>query len=143
MTKTDMIRARVEPKLKNDAETILESLGLTASDAIRVFYKRIVSCKGLPFDMLVPNAETRKALLSTRKTHGAAQRLKMRRTCARSWGINALGTDLSSRCRRSLSFPNGNARRSIRVTITPPATASDSPAWLAWPLSLASPYRLA
>jgi DNA-damage-inducible protein J len=67
MTKTDMIRARVEPKLKNDAETILESLGLTASDAIRVFYKRIVSCKGLPFDMRVPNAETRKALAEYKK----------------------------------------------------------------------------
>ena len=67
MEKTDMIRARVEPKLKSDAETILETLGLTASDAIRVFYKQIVLCKGLPFDLLVPNAETRKALAKYKK----------------------------------------------------------------------------
>jgi DNA-damage-inducible protein J len=65
--KTDMIRARVEPKLKSDAETILESLGLTASDAIRVFYKQIVLRKGLPFDLLIPNAETRKALAEYKK----------------------------------------------------------------------------
>ena len=67
MEKTDMIRARVEPKLKSDAETILESLGMTASDAIRVFYKQIVLRKGLPFDVMIPNAETRKKLAEYKK----------------------------------------------------------------------------
>ena len=67
MTKTDMIRARVEPKLKSDAEKILDSLGMTASDAIRIFYKQVVLRKGLPFDVMIPNAETRRAIEDDKK----------------------------------------------------------------------------
>jgi DNA-damage-inducible protein J len=66
MPKTDMIRARVEPKLKSDAEKILDSLGMTASDAIRIFYKQVVLRKGLPFDVMIPNAETRRAMNDVR-----------------------------------------------------------------------------
>ncbi len=62
MTKTKMIRARVDAKLKNDAESVLEKLGLTASDAIRLFYRQIALRKGLPFDVKLPNAETRRAM---------------------------------------------------------------------------------
>ncbi len=35
---------------------------MNASDAIRVFYKQVVLRRGLPFDVCIPNAETRKAL---------------------------------------------------------------------------------
>jgi len=62
MAKTDMIRARVESRLKANAEAVLDELGLTASDAIRLFYKQIAMRKGLPFDVVVPNASTRKAI---------------------------------------------------------------------------------
>lgn len=54
MPKTEQIRVRVEPKLKSDAEKILESLGMTPSDAIRMLYKQIVRRKGLPFDLSLP-----------------------------------------------------------------------------------------
>jgi len=46
MIKTEAIRARIEPKLKAEAERILNELGLDASDAIRVFYKQVVLRKG-------------------------------------------------------------------------------------------------
>jgi len=61
-TKTDMIRARVEPALRVRAEAILGKLGLSASDAIRLFYAQIALRDGLPFALRLPNATTRKAL---------------------------------------------------------------------------------
>jgi DNA-damage-inducible protein J len=70
VTKTDTIRARVEPKLKAEAESILDSLGMNPSDAIRVFYKQIVMRKGLPFDMVLPNAETRRAMEDVNRGRG-------------------------------------------------------------------------
>ena len=62
MIKTEAIRARIEPKLKAEAERILNELGLDASDAIRVFYKQVVLRKGLPFDVAIPNEATRRAM---------------------------------------------------------------------------------
>jgi DNA-damage-inducible protein J len=62
MAKTEMIRARVDAKLKAQAEGVLNKLGLNASEAIRMFYKQVALQKGLPFDVRIPNAETRKAL---------------------------------------------------------------------------------
>jgi DNA-damage-inducible protein J len=62
MAKTETIRARVEAKLKADAEAVLDELGLTASDAIRLFYKQVALRRGLPFDVVIPNSATRKAM---------------------------------------------------------------------------------
>ena len=57
-----MIRARIDPVLKAQAETILGTLGLNASDAIRLFYTQITLTDGLPFPVKIPNAATRLAL---------------------------------------------------------------------------------
>jgi DNA-damage-inducible protein J len=62
MSKTETIRARVDAELKAQAEAVLEELGLNASEAIRLFYKQIALRKGLPFDVTIPNAATRRAL---------------------------------------------------------------------------------
>ncbi len=62
MAKTETIRARVDAKLKDQAEAVLKKLGLNASDAIRLFYRQVALRKGLPFDVAIPNAATRKAL---------------------------------------------------------------------------------
>ena len=40
----------------------MEKLGLNASDAIRLFYKQVALQRGLPFDVKLPNATTRRAL---------------------------------------------------------------------------------
>jgi len=56
--KTGMIRARIDPALKDRAEAILNSLGLNASDAIRLFYTQITLTEGLPFPVKIPNAQT-------------------------------------------------------------------------------------
>ncbi len=62
MAKSETIRARVEPKLKAEAEGILDRLGMNPSEAIRMFYKQVVLRKGLPFEVVIPNAETRRAI---------------------------------------------------------------------------------
>ena len=60
--KTGMIRARISPELKAQAEAILAELGLNSSEAIRMFYKQVTLRNGLPFEARIPNATTRKAL---------------------------------------------------------------------------------
>lgn len=59
---TGMIRARVSPELKARAEAILAEIGLSPSDAIRMFYRQVTLRAGLPFAARIPNARTRKAL---------------------------------------------------------------------------------
>ena len=66
MTKTAMIRARMEPDLKKDAEQVLAEVGLSPTEAIRLFYRQVSLHKGLPFEVRVPNAETRAAIEQTR-----------------------------------------------------------------------------
>ncbi len=57
-----MIRARTEPRLKSKVERIFEALGLTASEAINIFYHRVELEKGLPFDVKIPNETTMRAI---------------------------------------------------------------------------------
>jgi len=52
MAKTAMVRARMEPELKQRAESILEGLGIKPSEAINMFYRQVEQAGGLPF---VPN----------------------------------------------------------------------------------------
>ena len=53
--KTANLYARIEPDVKEQAETILAALGLTASNAINMFYKQIILKHGIPFDVIIPN----------------------------------------------------------------------------------------
>lgn len=62
MPKTAMIRARVEPRLKEDAEAVLRRLGLSPTQAVTLFYKQVTLHRGLPFAVSVPNARTRRAM---------------------------------------------------------------------------------
>ena len=58
MTKSAMIRARVDPTLKQEAENIFEALGLSATQAITIFYQQVKWARGLPFEVRVPNEVT-------------------------------------------------------------------------------------
>ena len=62
MAKTDTIRARVEPELKREAESVLKTLGLSPADAIRLFYRQVTLRRGLPFTVEIPNSETKEAM---------------------------------------------------------------------------------
>jgi DNA-damage-inducible protein J len=65
MSKSAMVRARVEPKLKADAEGLFERLGLSTTQAITIFYRQVALHRGLPFDVVIPNATTCKTLEDT------------------------------------------------------------------------------
>lgn len=62
IAQSGMIRARISPDLKAEAENILDQIGLSSSDAIRMFYKQITLRNGLPFEARIPSATTRAAL---------------------------------------------------------------------------------
>ena len=66
MSKTAMIRARMEPDLKNEAEKVLAEVGLSPTEAIRLFYRQVSLQGGLPFEVRVPNAATRAAIAEAR-----------------------------------------------------------------------------
>jgi len=52
--KTTNLYARVEPDIKEQAEAILSTLGIPASNAINMFYRQIILRQGLPFDVSIP-----------------------------------------------------------------------------------------
>ena len=54
MAKSANLYARIEPNLKEQAETILNALGIPASNAITMFYKQIILHNGLPFEVKIP-----------------------------------------------------------------------------------------
>lgn len=62
----DVVRARIDSGLKQEASAVLASMGLSVSDAIRLMLVRVVSEKTLPFDVRVPNAETQAAMQDAR-----------------------------------------------------------------------------
>jgi DNA-damage-inducible protein J len=54
MAKTSNLYARIEPDVKEQAETILSALGIPVSNAINMFYKQIILQRGIPFEMKLP-----------------------------------------------------------------------------------------
>ena len=65
--KTSAVHARIEPQTKEKAEEILRSLGLTPTEAIRIFYKQISLRGGLPFPIAIPNKLTASTLEKSRR----------------------------------------------------------------------------
>lgn len=56
-----MIHVRIDEQVKTEATETLAAMGLSVSDAVRVFLKRVVADKQLPFELKVPNVTTRRA----------------------------------------------------------------------------------
>ena len=52
--KSSNVAARVEPEIKEKAESILASLGISASNGINMFYRQIILWNGLPFRPSIP-----------------------------------------------------------------------------------------
>ena len=62
MGKTAYITARIEPGLKTSAESVLQALGISTTDAITMFMRQVTLQRGLPFEVRIPNAATRRAI---------------------------------------------------------------------------------
>lgn len=54
--KSANLYARIEPDVKEKAESVLSALGIPASNAINMFYKQIILQRGLPFDVKIPSS---------------------------------------------------------------------------------------
>lgn len=66
MATTTMVHVRVEEQVKAKATKALAAMGLSVSDAVRVFLTRVAAEKQLPFALKVPNAKTRAAMEEAR-----------------------------------------------------------------------------
>ncbi|MER2511758.1 MAG: type II toxin-antitoxin system RelB/DinJ family antitoxin [Nitrosomonas ureae] len=67
MAENTVVRARIDERIKEEAAIVLASMGLTVSDAFRMMLTRIAIEKALPFEPLVPNAETIAAMKEVRR----------------------------------------------------------------------------
>ena len=78
MHKAAIIRVRVETSLKVEAEAVLAQLGLSPTEAIRLFYLQVSRQGGLPFEVRIPNVETHAAMKDAR----SARQLKTFKSAA-------------------------------------------------------------
>lgn len=67
MAANALVQARIDGAVKEEAAAVLASMGLTVSDAVRLLLTRVAKEHALPFDPLVPNAETVEAMKEARR----------------------------------------------------------------------------
>jgi len=59
---TTMVHVRIDQEIKDQATETLNAMGLSISDAVRVFLTRVVADKELPFILKAPNSTSRVAI---------------------------------------------------------------------------------
>lgn len=70
MATNAVVRARIDEHTKEEAAAVLAAMGLTVSDAFRIMLTRVAREKALPFEPLIPNDETIKAMKQARSGKG-------------------------------------------------------------------------
>jgi DNA-damage-inducible protein J len=77
-----MLHVRIDEQTKDRATDALATMGMSVSDAVRIFLHRIARDKAFPLELKVPNAETREAMAesdaivrSRRARFGSAEEL--------------------------------------------------------------------
>lgn len=73
MAQSSMLHIRVDDETKTQATEALAAMGLSMSDAVRIFLKRVVNDQAFPLELKVPNAETRAAMQEARVMMKARQ----------------------------------------------------------------------
>lgn len=74
MAKTSNVFARVEPDIKEQAEAILDQLGIPMSNAISMYLRQIVLKRGIPFDLKLPSAVPDMSVLSEEQFNAEIQK---------------------------------------------------------------------
>ena len=67
MNKTATIQTRIDPKVKNSAQRVLNKLNISMSEAISIFLTQVSLNKGIPFEIRVPNKTTEETLRKSEK----------------------------------------------------------------------------
>ena len=62
MTKHATLRARIDEDTTAQGHAVLDAIGLSVSDAVRLLYHRLIADQAFPLELKVPNAETRAAM---------------------------------------------------------------------------------
>jgi DNA-damage-inducible protein J len=70
MYRSERVQARIEPELKAAAEAVFARVGLSPTEAIRLFYKQVELSGGLPFEVRIPNEETVQAIREADERRG-------------------------------------------------------------------------
>ncbi len=70
MPKTATTHVRMDPQIKEEAESIIKNMGLTISAAHELFYRQIIAHQGIPFELRVPTKETLQSMEDARKGLG-------------------------------------------------------------------------
>lgn len=68
--KSGFVHSRIDEDVKEEASFILDRIGLSVSDAIRLFLKQVILKKGLPFSVRIPNAQTIAAMEASARGKG-------------------------------------------------------------------------
>ena len=89
---TSMLHIRVDDDIKDQATQALTAMGLSMSDAVRLFLRRVVVDQAFPLELKVPNAETQAAI--------AESRLMMAKRKARFADADALLADIEKNSRQ-------------------------------------------
>lgn len=66
MAANQLVQARIDGAIKEEAAAVLAAMGLTVSDAVRLLLTKVAKEHALPFDPLIPNAETIVAMMEAR-----------------------------------------------------------------------------
>ncbi|KMJ43696.1 XRE family transcriptional regulator [Xenorhabdus khoisanae] len=70
MAANQLVQARIDGEIKEEAAAVLAAMGLTVSDAVRMMLTRVAREKVLPFEPLIPNETTIAAMKESRKGGG-------------------------------------------------------------------------
>lgn len=85
-----VVRSRIDPKMKAKAVKVFEGMGLTLSEAIRIFIYQSVAEHKIPFSINIPNATTRAAIHEVEQ-----KKKKLKKT-----SINQLKKDWDDACEK-------------------------------------------
>ncbi len=67
MVANQLVQARINRSVKEEASAVLAAMGLTVSDALRLLLTKVAQEKTLPFSPLIPNEATIEAMREARK----------------------------------------------------------------------------
>ncbi len=67
MSQSAVVHARIDQATKAATEKVLDALGITPTEAIRLFYRQIAIRKSFPLELHVPNKLTASVLTKSDK----------------------------------------------------------------------------
>ena len=70
-THSSMLHVRMDTEMKRKATAALTAMGMTASEAVRLFFHRIAVDQAFPLELKVPNAKTRQAMAESEEMMSA------------------------------------------------------------------------